>query len=240
VLCAEAEGGWNPADETRCTGWLAAHPDFAGLALSGRGWRRSFGEDSVTIWPEPDLPLRVRAGTFTQVNPAGNQLLVRTVLDQLLSPSLAAGAQRPLRVLDLYSGAGNFSLPLARRGAQVLAVEQSRQACADGVENARRLGLACRFVCERVERLAARLVSEGERFDAVLLDPPRSGAAGALDAVIRLAPRRVVYVSCDPATLARDLRRLGEHFQIVKVQPVDLFPHTYHLETVVALSRATT
>lgn len=243
VLCGEAEGPWNTADETRCADWLGEHAEFAGLALAGRGWRRCFGDDSLTIHPEPDLPLRVRAGTFTQVNPAANQLLVRTVLQSLgfFAPpgEPETESQQPCpRVLDLYAGAGNFSVPLARRGARVVAVEQSRQACADGAANAQRLGLArqCRFLPQRAERAAARLVAEGERFDAVLLDPPRSGAAAVLDAVARLGPQRVIYVSCDPATLARDLRRLTDRFHVEAVQPVDLFPHTYHVETVVSLA----
>jgi 23S rRNA (uracil1939-C5)-methyltransferase len=232
VLCCEAEGNWDTADSERCPVWLAQHRSFRGLTIAGRGWRQRFGDDRVTVSPEPDLELRVHAGTFTQVNPAGNQLLVRTVLERI-------GASEGARVLDLYSGAGNFSLPLARRGARVLAVEQSRQACGDGAENARRLGLtSCRFACERVERFAHRLAAEGRRFDAILLDPPRSGASGAVEAIVRLAPQRVVYVSCDPATLARDLRRLDPRFRVETVQPIDLFPHTHHVETVVTLRRS--
>jgi 23S rRNA (uracil1939-C5)-methyltransferase len=231
VVLGEAEGRWEPADEARAAAWRAAHRTVRGLVLRGRGWRRAWGDDRVAVWPEPDLPLTVRAGTFSQVNPAANQLLVRTVL-ALLAP--APGE----RVLDLYAGAGNFALPIARRRVAVTAIEQHAQAAADGRANAARAGLAaCHFRTGRVERELAALVAAGAPADAIVLDPPRSGAAAALAGVLRLAPARLVYVSCDPATLARDLARLGAAYRIDTVQPIDLFPHTYHVETVVRATR---
>lgn len=227
VAAAEVEGPWIAADEGRCGAWLSRHPAVRGLVLHGRRWRRAWGDDHVTVCPEPEIPLTVRAGTFVQVNPGANEQLVRTVLQ-----TLSVGPAR--RVLDLYAGAGNFTLPLARRGVSVVAVEGHRQAAEDGIANARRLGLDnVRFIIDDVRRAVARLAAAGERFDAVLLDPPRSGAAEIVEDLCRVRAARLVYVSCDPATLARDLKRLSPQFRVEAIQPVDMFPHSYHVESVV-------
>lgn len=232
VVAGEIEGDWVADDEPACIEWLARHAAVRGLALHGKRWRRAWGDDGVTVRPEPDLPLTVRAGTFTQVNPTANQRLVATVLG--LIPASAR-----CRVLDLYAGAGNFALPLARRGAAVIAVESDRQAVGDGTANARALNLAgVRFVVDRAERAVDAFAAAGERFDTVLLDPPRSGAGEVIAGVRRLAPAQIVYVSCDPATLARDLKRLLPAYRIDTVQPIDMFPHSYHVETVVRATLA--
>jgi 23S rRNA (uracil1939-C5)-methyltransferase len=181
----------------------------------------------VIVRPETDLSLSVRIGTFTQVNPEANRRLVELVLD-LAEPRTGQN------ILDLYAGAGNFSLPLARRGALVRAVEHDRRAIEDGRENAQRLGLAgCRFDHGHVAQAVADLAGSREHFALAILDPPRSGAADALDALMRLAPDRVIYISCDPTTLARDLGRLSSRYRVGCVQALDMFPHTYHVETVV-------
>jgi 23S rRNA (uracil1939-C5)-methyltransferase len=227
VVAGEAEGPFVADDETRCRSWLKAHPSVAGLTISGRRWLRSWGGERFLVQPEFDLSLSVRVGTFTQVNPQANRRLANLVLD-------LAQAGRGQNILDLYAGAGNFSLPLARRGALVRAVEQNQRAIEDGKENAQRLGLeGCRFEHGNVAQVVAGLGRSGERFTLAILDPPRSGAAEALDALIRLAPERVIYISCDPTTLARDLARLASHYRIGCAHPLDMFPHTYHVETVV-------
>lgn len=227
VASGEVEGGWESGDEVVCIEWIAEHPQIAGLVLSGRGWRRSWGEVWIDIDAEPDLSLRVHAPAFTQVNPRANLALVETVVG-LAAP--AAG----MRVLDLFAGAGNFSLPLHRRGAEIVAVEQDRQAAADAVANAAgQSGAGFRVIRARAERAVADLARTAARFDLALLDPPRSGAAACLTPLMELAPARIIYVSCDPATLARDLRGLGDRYRVDVVQPIDMFPHTYHVETVV-------
>jgi 23S rRNA (uracil1939-C5)-methyltransferase len=232
VMVGEAEGAWNRADESSCERWLTQAPHVHGLVLAGRGWRRTWGNDRVVIHPEADLPLTLRAGAFTQVSPAANQLLVSTVLGY-------AGASAGTRMLDLYAGVGNFSIPCARRGAHVEAVEQQRAAAEDGRANAAELDLSqCHFRAQTARHALDALASSGALFDVVLLDPPRSGAADVVPGLLRLGAPRMVYVSCNPSSLARDLKLLAMRYRIDAVQPIDMFPHSYHVETVVAANLA--
>jgi len=229
VVAAEVEGPFAEADAARIETWLAEFPNVSGMALRGRGWRRSWGAIRTKLEGEDGPELTVRAPGFTQVNPLGNRALVATVVT-------AVDPRPGLRVLDLYAGAGNFSLPLRRRGAVVTSVEEDREAAADARSSAAgESGPSMRVIAERAERVVARLADGAEQFDAVVLDPPRAGAAGCMPALLRLRPQRIVYVSCDPATLARDLRALSPAYRVERVQPIDLFPHTYHIETVVSL-----
>lgn len=227
VLDGEVEGSAQAEGETFVAAWLASWPQIAGVALHGRRWRRSWGHTSVIVRPESDLELTASAGSFTQVNPEANRHLVRRVLD------LGAFAASD-RVLDFYAGIGNLSLPIARRSAHVLAVEQSPWAAADARANARAAGMTNLEIVTATARRALESISArpGRRIDAVVLDPPRSGAAEAIDAILRLAAERLVYVSCNPATLARDLARLRAGYEFDRVEPIDLFPQTYHVETV--------
>jgi 23S rRNA (uracil1939-C5)-methyltransferase len=232
VVVGEVEGLWNAADDGLCRNWLAAHPAVQGLALHGRGWQRRWGDTRIEILPEADFALRVHAPLFTQVSPAMNRVLVETVL-RMVDP------QPGQAILDLYAGAGNLSLPLRRRGAAVTAVEQNAHAAADAAANAElHSGPPLRVIARRAEPVVEQMAARGERFDAIVLDPPRSGAAGCIDALLSLAAPRLVYVACDPATLARDLAKLRQHYEIDAVQPLDFFPHTYHVETVVRASLA--
>mgnify|MGYP002623932671 CR=1 FL=1 len=226
VLVGEVEGPQRPRTGPIVERWLVAQP-IAGVTLHGRRWRRSWGTSHVAVLPEPGVKLTASAGVFTQVHPAANRALVREVVE-------LANVSAECRILDLYAGIGNLTIPLARRAGHVTAVEQDRHAAANARANAAVAGLDNVEVRSQTSRAAlGELVAAGTRFDTVVLDPPRSGAADALDAIVALAPERIVYVSCNPATLARDVARLRKAFDFDVVQPMDLFPQTYHLETVV-------
>jgi 23S rRNA (uracil1939-C5)-methyltransferase len=175
--------------------------------------------------------------SFFQTNMRAAEILVQQVL-----AAVPTGAT----VLDLYAGAGLFALPLALRDNTVVAVEENKAAIADG-EASRRLSRVpearCRFMGKPVE--TALGPSGGlpvREFDAVVLDPPREGCdPSVIDRVLGpRGPARVVYVSCDPLSLARDLARITKRgYAIESMQPVDMFPHTPHIETVVVLGRTT-
>ncbi|NLF80015.1 MAG: 23S rRNA (uracil(1939)-C(5))-methyltransferase RlmD [Clostridia bacterium] len=176
---------------------------------------------------------RLSPAAFTQVNPAVAERLYQLVG----SYAALTGAET---VLDLYSGAGAIALLLAGRAAQVIGVESFEPAVADA-ERAAKLNGAdnCRFICGAVELVLPRLAEQGVVVDVAVLDPPRAGCdAAALEALLMLQPRRIIYVSCDPATLARDLRRLAEGgYQVGAVQPLDMFPQTGHVECVVLITK---
>ena len=165
---------------------------------------------------------------FFQTNVKAAEILVRLVLDAV--PADAT-------VLDLYAGAGLFALPLARRGHQVVAVEANPAAVADGEASLRLNRIPaerCRFFAKPVGAVTRR----ARGATAVVLDPPREGCeAAVLDDVFgSIRPTTAVYVSCNPETLARDLQRVVRHgYEVSSLQPVDMFPHTPHIETVVVM-----
>jgi 23S rRNA (uracil1939-C5)-methyltransferase len=177
------------------------------------------------------VELRAPAHAFTQVNWPVNRALVQAVLD--------AAAQRSVRTfLDLYCGAGNFSLPLLARGLKGVGIESSKEAIAAAkrAASAHQLSFA-RFIAGDVQRALAKL-PRAERFDLVVLDPPRSGAREILPEILRLAPPHIAYCACDPVTQARDLRALCDAgYSLVEVTGFDMFPQTHHFESLVWLSR---
>ncbi|MSS71857.1 MAG: 23S rRNA (uracil(1939)-C(5))-methyltransferase RlmD [Candidatus Latescibacteria bacterium] len=144
------------------------------------------------------------------------------------------------RVLDLYCGTGALSLLMARRAASVTGVEAVAQAVEDSRRNAVLNGVQnCRFLCGDVLHVLPELTRAGEGFDAVTVNPPRAGVyRAAIQAVCALRPKRVVYISCNPETLARDIPRFwAGGYRLERVQPVDLFPHTPHCEVVAQMIR---
>lgn len=174
--------------------------------------------------------------SFFQVNATQAERMYAVALDALK-------VQDGQAVLDAYCGAGTITLSLAARGARATGVEVVRPAVLDARANARRNGLehSARFLLGDAAQEIPRLIAAGETFDAVVLDPPRRGAeARVLEALIKAAPRQIVYISCDPGTLARDLKalRIGG-YRLDFAQPADMFAYTGHVETIVLLQRET-
>jgi 23S rRNA (uracil1939-C5)-methyltransferase len=225
VLAATLRARPSELDVVATEDILAGASTVRGAVLTGGGERRVVGDPDLRVPVERDLVLEVPADAFTQVNPGANLLVVATVLEL---GTFRTGEH----ALDLYCGAGNFTLPLARRGVDVIGVERSPVAVAAARANARRLGLAsARFTCDAVAAALAQLPSTP--VDAVVLDPPRGGAADVAGPLALRRAARIVYVSCDPATLARDARTLvAAGYRLGRVQPLDVFSQTYHVETV--------
>lgn len=179
------------------------------------------------------LELAYPPGGFAQVHQLQN-ISMLSVIRQL-------GAFTAVeKLLDLYCGNGNFSLPLAAEVASVLGIEGNAGSIR-AAENNRELNNVAnaRFICDDVSAGVLRLADEGMKFDTVLLDPPRSGAGDAISGIVCLQPNKIIYVSCDPSTLARDCGLLtGCGYTVVKTVPIDMFPQTYHLESVTLLLRS--
>ncbi len=170
----------------------------------------------------------VSAGSFFQVNLPQAEALVDLVLDRLQLYGME-------RVLDLYSGVGLFTAFLAERAAYVTAVESYPPAVQDALAT-----LAGFDNVEIMEGAVEEALGELRgRYDAAVTDPPRTGMErGALDALVKASPAKIIYVSCDPATLARDAKRLANGGYVLRdVQPVDMFPQTYHIEAVAAFEK---
>lgn len=209
---------------------LARDLGVSALALAGEREVARFGDPAVMVGRVGTVPLYSRPDLFTQAHAQQNERLQREVADAV------AGAQA---VLELYAGGGNFTFAVAAAAREVTAVEGMAAAVELARRSAREGGVGqVRFVVGDALAVARALGREGRRFDAVLLDPPRTGARGIAKAAVALGAARVVYVSCDPATLARDARELAtDGFRIARVQPFDLFPQTSHVEAVVTFER---
>ena len=142
-------------------------------------------------------------------------------------------------MLDLYCGMGNFSIPLAGRAHTVLGIEGKGAAIRSAQKNSEAAGLDnTEFSKSPIHPACEKLLAAGRTFDFVLIDPPRQGAPGLADRLSGLCRSRLVYISCDPATLVRDLADLcRQGFTVSRIRPVDMFPQTHHIETVVLLEK---
>jgi len=209
-----------PARDTAA--WLAALRERYVVAVRGEPtardqWQRfDLTDDSYMLSAPPG---------FVQVNWEVNRLLIADVV--------AGVAARGVRTfLDAYAGSGNFTLPLLARGLEGLSVESNASAVAPLVEAARRQGFdAAELVVADAAEHARGLARAGRRFDLVLVDPPRAGLGGGLEPLARLAQRWFLMCSCNPVTLARDLRQLLERgFELEALRAFDMFPQTHHVE----------
>ncbi len=205
---------------------------IAGRGLQQKRWVEG---DPMLMEQVGGLRLRCSDRSFVQANWKLNETLIETVT----AWALEGKGESPLRVLELYAGIGNFGLPIARAGALVTLVEGSPAALADARYNAKVNHLGrCRFRSGSIETFLAG--SAPGEYDLALLDPPRTGLSReALAGLARLRTRRVLYLSCDPPTLARDLRAMRETGRrVVRLQGYDMFPQTAHVETLVELAQA--
>lgn len=178
------------------------------------------------------LTLSWEAGGFCQVNLEQNKIMIETVLE-------FCHAQPADAVLDLYCGMGNFAVPLSRFAGKVIGIEGQGSSIRCAEANASQVASDnTTFIKQPVHKGCADFTQKGETFDCIIIDPPRQGAPELAAQLYQLCKKRLIYISCDPATLCRDLKALcKEGFTIKKIQPIDMFPQTHHLETVVLLEK---
>ncbi len=215
-------------------------PDLAGVLFARRRGHAAHRSPVELVWGESSVSeklgrgeYRVSGDSFFQSNPAQATRMIALVTER-------AGVQKDDTVLDLYSGVGTFLLPLARHARRATGVEESESAVEDASANARAWGLRNVTLHERrVERFLAKAVPPAPSPQSlapavVVLDPPRKGCGPIVSAqVAKLRPRRIILVSCHPATLARDLKSFAEAgYPCRRVQPIDMFPQTWHVEAV--------
>ncbi|HZK34261.1 MAG TPA: 23S rRNA (uracil(1939)-C(5))-methyltransferase RlmD [Bacillota bacterium] len=198
------------------------------------------GNENTVLWGKDHildelggLRFKISPLSFYQVNPVQTEKLYKKALEYA---NLAGGEI----VIDAYCGIGTISLFLAQNAGRVYGIELVDQAIEDARENAKMNGIEnAQFIKGHSETLIPQMSQQGLKADVVVVDPPRKGCdKKLLEAIVEMGPNRLVYVSCNPATLARDLSYLNENgYKIIEAQPVDLFPQTYHVETVVLMSR---
>ena len=222
---------------------LQAIPGFTSLVLSVNTKKGNtiLGDEFITLYGPGyiedtlcDLEFRLSARSFYQVNHHQAQRLYEAAISQ-------AEITKEDTVLDLYCGVGTITLCMAKAAGNVIGVEVIPQAVEDARDNAKRNGIKnAEFFCGDAGEAALALEAKGIKADVVVVDPPRKGLnADAIEALARFAPRRIVYVSCDPATLARDVALLKERGYVVKnAMAADLFPRCAHVESIVCMIRA--
>ena len=216
-------------------------PGFTSLVLSVNTEKRNtiLGEEFITLYGPGyiedtlcGLTFRLSARSFYQVNHAQAQRLYEAAISQ-------AQITKNDTVLDLYCGVGTITLCMAKAAGMVYGVEVVPQAVEDARDNAVRNGIEnAEFICGDAGQAALELEAKGIHADVVVVDPPRKGLnAEAIEALHRFAPRRIVYVSCDPATLARDVKLLKERgYKLKNALAADLFPRCAHVESIVCLT----
>jgi len=203
-----------------------------GIVIAKKEKRNRFGNPTLNFSipltqarEKRDLKLRISSGSFSQINLEQNQTLIQTVLQ-------FSEVKKDDRVLDLYAGVGNLTLPLAVGVKEVLGIEENKRAIEDARFNSEINGIGnCEFIHGRVEDILSHW--EREKPDIIVLDPPRTGCKTVLDQVVKLKPKKIVYVSCDPTTFSRDLRLFSEKgYSLQHLCLIDMFPQTYHMEVI--------
>ena len=242
LCCLLVNGRGVPREAELVRALRRAEPNLAGIVLGVNEKHNNviLGDSYRTLWGEDflsdtlcGLTFRLSVPSFYQVNPAQTEVLYGKALE-------FAGLTGAETVLDLYCGIGTISLVMARKAGMVWGGEVVPQAVDDAIANAQRNHIEnARFLCADAGEAARYLEGEGVRPDVVCVDPPRKGLAeDVVDTIADMGPQRVVYVSCDPGTLGRDVKRFaGRDYTLKKAVAVDMFPRTAHVETVVLLSK---
>lgn len=216
------------------------HPEITTVVLNinGRNTSMVLGEQEKVLYGKGyivdellGMRFRISAKSFYQVNPIQTKHLYQGAISM-------AGLSGKERVLDAYCGTGTIGMIASRDAKEVVGVELNRDAVRDAITNAKtNQARNIRFVCEDATEYICKAAVNKEHFDVVLMDPPRAGSTKEfVDAVISLAPERVVYVSCNPETLARDLKWFCRAYRVETIRPYDMFPLTGHVESIVLLS----
>jgi len=231
-----------PSKQAFVNALLQKHPEITTVVQSVNGGFTNLllGKNNKTLFGEGFIEdsilgasFRISPRSFYQVNPVMTETLYATALGYL-------GNTGSDPVLDAYCGTGTIGILAARSCAEVIGVESNADAVRDAVQNAKRNGIEnIRFLRADASAYIEDLAKQGKKLGAVIMDPPRARSdTRFLKAVTAIAPDKIVYVSCNPETLARDLGFLTRHgYEAKKLQPVDMFPHTRHVETVVLMSR---
>lgn len=221
---------------------LTAHPEITTIVQNVNNRRTSvlLGDREQTLYGPGfirdtlcGMSFRISPRSFYQINPTQTEVLYRRAIK-------AAGLTGKERVLDAYCGIGTIGLTAADRAKQVVGVELNRDAVRDAIGNAKHNGVKnARFFAADATAWICEAAAAGERADVIFMDPPREGSTPQfIESVVRMAPRRVVYVSCNPETMARDLALLTKKgYRAEGFTPVDMFPNSEHIEVVCALSR---
>ena len=241
LCCLLVNGDSLPQEDKLTAALRRAEPGLAGVVLGVNRKRNNviLGDSYRTLWGRDylmdamnGLTFRLSVPSFYQVNTPQAERLYDLALD------FAALTGEELAV-DLYCGIGTITLCLARRVKRVLGAEIVPEAIADAKANAARNGIEnAEFFCGDAGQTAARLAAQGLHPQVITVDPPRKGLAPeVVEAICQMSPSRLIYISCDPATLGRDIKRFGERgWQVQKAAAVDLFPRTGHIETVCLLT----
>ncbi len=243
LVCLVINGDGIPAEKSLVENLLKDMNNFTTLCLSihKKPGNSVLGDKFITLYGPGyiedvlcGLRFRLSPRSFYQVNRDGAELLYGKALE-------FAGLTGRETVLDLYCGTGTITLALAKQAGRVIGVEIIPAAIRDAKENAIRNCIEnAEFICADAKKAAEKFAKDGIHPDVIVVDPPRKGLdEGVIAAMVQMAPRRIVYVSCDPATLARDLKRLGEQgYNTETVEALDMFPRCAHVESVALLERA--
>lgn len=221
---------------------LSRHPEITTIVQNINNKRTSLvlGQKSVVLYGDGVIREQLCGYTFTispkafyQINPIQTEVLYNKAMD-------FADIKPTDTVIDAYCGTGTIGIIASKYAGQVVGVELNRDAVRDAIKNAKINGIDnINFVCADAGEYMVDIANEGLNADVVIMDPPRAGSdAKFLRSVIKLNPKKVVYISCNPETLARDLMFLSKNkYKVRKIQPVDMFPHTEHIECVTLLTK---